>query len=769
MSLLFALAMPDLGHFATCFADSPGLLSNLAEIPIAITGSWVKDGHRFSITKEDLDDIVKNFDGRANGTVVIDYEHASERPEVAKGDAVPASGWIHNLSVKHDQEDDKDTLWASVEWTPRAKEMIEGGEYRFFSPAIDWGAADKKTGRGKGATLTSGALTNHPFLEELPAIQLSDTAAKPVGKTLVVPVIDNAKIKVKIDSKHDDKDTENKTSLADVSFDQTRSAVNEAIREKYRNNLSYPDLCCDYFWVRELYDAYAIIDANGKMFKIPYTMGKDQDVTLGEPQEVVTEYVAASEKKLAETASKSEVDGDHPSSHYLVVEDPEKSTTWHLRVKDKSGKNDHGLMGGAWAALHGGYRGSKYSGPGKSAALTKLKALYKSEGMKTPDEQKEESSEVTTVKMNDAQFSEAVLKAVGLTEKFEKATKSKAICADIRKAATPDSTGKVSMKTLTSLTLRLLDDMDAYGVDGDRGEQDDLRKEAEKRASAIDTPHDGDETETLTTKPSDADTDDDDDDDSPSAAVPRFTIRKMRAEDKVGKMNHHAVIGKDGKLAGYITNANMRAHARKMGMKAEEAGRSEGTLKASELVAAEIKQATGRPLTMSEVTKFVERGITASNTEAKANAHKLMLSAAVLDTGSISERAVRRLLADEKVSQRDYADFADAFEDVNAAIMEGKLLPTQRASSIRMCLSDREGFEEFIKHQPKSDRMQFTGIGGTGQESADPDKELQERITQAQKDAGGPEKLPYRDAYTRVLASDVNLAQRYKAAHSRLM
>src|SRR5690349_14963327 len=58
----------------------------------------------------------------------------------------------------------------------------------------------------------------------------------------------------------------------------------------------------------------------------------------------------------------------------------------HLPVTDASGTPDHHLMGAAWAALHGGYRGNKYEGPNKSAAITKLKAMYKAEGMTTPQE-----------------------------------------------------------------------------------------------------------------------------------------------------------------------------------------------------------------------------------------------------------------------------------------------------------------------------------------------------------------------------------------------
>lgn len=82
--------------------------------------------------------------------------------------------------------------------------------------------------------------------------------------------------------------------------------------------------------------------------------------------------------------TKKEADGEHPADHYLVVEDPQQSSTWHLRVHDTSGKLDHGLMGAAWAALHGGYRGNKYQGPQKQKAIEELKGLYADEKIPTP-------------------------------------------------------------------------------------------------------------------------------------------------------------------------------------------------------------------------------------------------------------------------------------------------------------------------------------------------------------------------------------------------
>jgi len=91
-------------------------------------------------------------------------------------------------------------------------------------------------------------------------------------------------------------------------------------------------------------------------------------------------------KKMAksELEAQEEAASKNPGD-YLVVEDKSKPTTWHLQVK-VNGKPSHSHMGAAWAALHGGYRGNKYEGPKKAAAISKLKALYKSEGMPTPKE-----------------------------------------------------------------------------------------------------------------------------------------------------------------------------------------------------------------------------------------------------------------------------------------------------------------------------------------------------------------------------------------------
>jgi hypothetical protein len=75
----------------------------------------------------------------------------------------------------------------------------------------------------------------------------------------------------------------------------------------------------------------------------------------------------------------------------------------HLPVTDDAGKPDPRLMGAAWAALHGGYRGNKYTGPGKAKAIAKLKAMYKKENMDTPTANEKEITRfcLTAANQND--------------------------------------------------------------------------------------------------------------------------------------------------------------------------------------------------------------------------------------------------------------------------------------------------------------------------------------------------------------------------------
>jgi phage I-like protein len=158
--------------------------TSTTRIGLAVTGKWLKNGEEFEITEDDLVLAGENFRKKLTGEINVDYDHASEMPEVALGGPVPSAGRIVGLVGPEPYVDPRGTerqiLWGDYEPTPRARELIQNREYRYISPAINWGARDKLTGKRQGTTLTSVALTNRPFLEELPQIRLSDPAFQEV-------------------------------------------------------------------------------------------------------------------------------------------------------------------------------------------------------------------------------------------------------------------------------------------------------------------------------------------------------------------------------------------------------------------------------------------------------------------------------------------------------------------------------------------------------------------------------------------------------------
>lgn len=88
------------------------------------------------------------------------------------------------------------------------------------------------------------------------------------------------------------------------------------------------------------------------------------------------------EDTTVEDAAKAKRDASPQRGDYLVATSSDPKD-WHLPVKE-NGKPSHILMGAAFAALTGGYRGKKYAGPNKESALVKLKKLYRAEGMEFP-------------------------------------------------------------------------------------------------------------------------------------------------------------------------------------------------------------------------------------------------------------------------------------------------------------------------------------------------------------------------------------------------
>jgi len=129
------------------------------------------------ITESDLETVVRNFLKKSNGEINVDYDHASEMPNLV-GQPRPSAGRVLALRGPEPYTDSKGTrreiLWGNYEPTVMARTMIRKREYRYISPVLQRERVDKTTGLDQGVTITTIALTNTPVLEEMPEIFASE-------------------------------------------------------------------------------------------------------------------------------------------------------------------------------------------------------------------------------------------------------------------------------------------------------------------------------------------------------------------------------------------------------------------------------------------------------------------------------------------------------------------------------------------------------------------------------------------------------------------
>lgn len=186
--------------------DTPVLSAdrNSRWIQIAKTGKFFSARYgKFEITATDLRSMLANFKTItpiAPTQLPVDYDHLSMDPK-KPGDG-KAAGWF---AGPMELREGGTTLWAEVTFTPPAAESIRNSEYRFVSPSFVknyvW-----KDGKNIGTTLIAAAITNHPFLEGMDAvtlsnamgelaIQLADGGAMEVGQVVSIkPELDPTRV-----------------------------------------------------------------------------------------------------------------------------------------------------------------------------------------------------------------------------------------------------------------------------------------------------------------------------------------------------------------------------------------------------------------------------------------------------------------------------------------------------------------------------------------------------------------------------------------------
>lgn len=168
------LLRPFLGRIALsegAAADAP----KTSWIQLFTVGNWWDERYGdFALTRADLAQMLANFRDvtpKAPTKLPIDYNHGTSKPTTAE--AGKAAGWVSSLQLRAGG----DELWAEVEWTAPAADMIAAKEYQFVSPTF---AYDYKHSNGQalGTTLLAAAITNRPVLEGMAPLSLSHPAAR---------------------------------------------------------------------------------------------------------------------------------------------------------------------------------------------------------------------------------------------------------------------------------------------------------------------------------------------------------------------------------------------------------------------------------------------------------------------------------------------------------------------------------------------------------------------------------------------------------------
>jgi phage I-like protein len=150
--------------------NSAGEMQIPTRIQLFRTGAYTqadKAGkeHKFKITREHLEAMVKNWSENVRGIdLALDFGHKSDEE---------AAAWFKDLLIEDAQGFSE--LWAEVEWTPDGKAAIAAKKYRYISPDFAFVYKDNESGKTFGPTLFGAGLTNRPIIKNMaPAIELTE-------------------------------------------------------------------------------------------------------------------------------------------------------------------------------------------------------------------------------------------------------------------------------------------------------------------------------------------------------------------------------------------------------------------------------------------------------------------------------------------------------------------------------------------------------------------------------------------------------------------
>ena len=122
------------------------------------------DSPPWRVTAAGAQRLIDRFEARKQ-PAVIDYEHQTLHKE-KNGQPAPAAGWMRALRWR-----DGEGLYAVVDLTQRARDLVAAGEYLYFSPVFEY---SRKT--GDVLDVHMGALTNNPAIHGMAPVTLAAAA-----------------------------------------------------------------------------------------------------------------------------------------------------------------------------------------------------------------------------------------------------------------------------------------------------------------------------------------------------------------------------------------------------------------------------------------------------------------------------------------------------------------------------------------------------------------------------------------------------------------
>ncbi len=132
-------------------------------IQVLRCGKFYHDGREIVINERDLTSMVKNFSEKVRGIdLMIDFSHNSEGE---------AAGWIKDLKLS----EDKNELFAHVDWTPAGQKALKEKAFRYISADFSFAYKDNETKQDFGPTLFGAGLTNRPVVKSMEPIVLSES------------------------------------------------------------------------------------------------------------------------------------------------------------------------------------------------------------------------------------------------------------------------------------------------------------------------------------------------------------------------------------------------------------------------------------------------------------------------------------------------------------------------------------------------------------------------------------------------------------------